>query len=268
MYSRTHVLVPSFVIARSASPCIMKSLLLLGTRSRPIKIKKHLNRANECTPWSTNRPYVRIVYRFIFPSAPLPFFLAQRLSLFPLFFFHKLISHVICRAGPSLKRPRPPEKESLLQQNQHGGGVNDTTFRIDSTAKAKTIPEPGHKHNNHHHQHHQHQQCPPYSLKAPSLPWLKDRFYLNVLPCQKLRRGGRVQGAGVGVGVRVGDSGIDAGGWMDKGVGDGKGKEREEGGLLFSLERLVAVLSGEGWPDIEAAVFGTFSINMRYGTVL
>ena len=35
-------------------------------------------------------------------------------------------------------------------------------------------------------------------------------------------------------------------------------------GPFFSLERLVEIVNGEGWPGIKAAVFGTFSLEMGY----
>ena len=38
-------------------------------------------------------------------------------------------------------------------------------------------------------------------------------------------------------------------------------------GPLFSLERLLGVVRGKGWPGVKAAIFGTFSIDIRYGTV-
>ena len=42
------------------------------------------------------------------------------------------------------------------------------------------------------------------------------------------------------------------------------GSDREP---FFSLERLLEVVNGEGWPGVKAAIFGTFSIDIRYGAV-
>lgn len=59
-----------------------------------------------------------------------------------------------------------------------------------------------------------------------SLPWLADRFYLNLLPP-----------------LRGGSSSSND---------------------FFSLEKLVHVVSGDGRPGIKAAIFGTFSLEMGY----
>lgn len=78
-----------------------------------------------------------------------------------------------------------------------------------------------------------------------SLPWLPDRFYVNVIA--GARDGREQQGRG--------------GGGIEAGYGDSSG--RDGGRHFFSLERLVEVVTGDGWPGIKAAVFGTFSVDMR-----
>lgn len=90
---------------------------------------------------------------------------------------------------------------------------------------------------------------PPLLPPPLCLPWLPDRFYINEI-------------AGV-VGEHREEEEVkaqDGCGEGRMGGGGGGGRRRK---ITFSLGKLVEVVNADGWPGIKAAVFGTFSLEMR-----
>ncbi|CAM9232085.1 unnamed protein product [Ectocarpus sp. 13 AM-2016] len=94
-----------------------------------------------------------------------------------------------------------------------------------------------------------------------SLPWLADRFYLNVTPAvRESEQNGQGKDWKISQDTNVkyesNRSGSKYGGGGDS-VGRGYAN-----GPFFSLERLVDVVSGNGGPGIKAAIFGTMSLQI------
>lgn len=167
----------------------------------------------------------------------------------------------------SLKRPRAlaVETESLPQARQFGGSDSEPPLL---SARAENTGTPRRQHERQHQQQHQpdnvHDGCRDGDGSLP-LPWLADRFYLNVLASlrdgqqsdwQLSRDSKRSSGNcssdnnDINSNSHRSDGSVTEGGY--------------ENGPFFSLERLVEVVSGDGRPGIKAALFGTFSLEMGY----
>ncbi|CBJ30303.1 conserved unknown protein [Ectocarpus siliculosus] len=94
-----------------------------------------------------------------------------------------------------------------------------------------------------------------------SLPWLADRFYLNVIPAvRESERNGQGEDWKISQDTNVKSESNRSGSKHDGG-GDSVGRGYANG-PFFSLERLVDVVSGKGGPGIKAAIFGTMSLQI------
>ncbi|CAM9674215.1 unnamed protein product, partial [Ectocarpus sp. 8 AP-2014] len=94
-----------------------------------------------------------------------------------------------------------------------------------------------------------------------SLPWLADRFYLNVIPVvRESERNGQGEDWKISQDTNVKSESNRSGSKHDGG-GDSVGRGYANG-PFFSLERLVDVVSGNGGPGIKAAIFGTMSLQI------
>lgn len=88
------------------------------------------------------------------------------------------------------------------------------------------------------------------------LPWLPDRFYLDAIAgIDDAREGHREEE----------DEEEEAFGERRVRERDVREVTEERAALQrrFSLQELVGVVTGAGWPGIRAAIFGTFSLDMR-----
>lgn len=166
------------------------------------------------------------------------------------------VSRLYSSSGPgsstSLKRPRPVEEREYPLQTQHS---EDRTDSASTAAMEPPTPRtPAHAiatvtrqleqqpHNN------SRSEC---SRDVLSLPWLADRFYLNVLNCRGKGKGDwqlERDSSSNNEHLSSGDDGTETGGYAN--------------GPFFSLERLVEVVSDGGGPGMKAAIFGTFSLDM------
>lgn len=157
----------------------------------------------------------------------------------------------------SLKRPRAAAGAESLRRERHNGGRHTEMPMLESARAANTSTPQYQQHNS--------GSDDDGGGGGLSLPWLADRFYLNVLASlrggqQSDGRLARDSGGGCSGGCSSGSSnsssnGVDTGGYAEGEYANGP---------FFSLERLVEVVSGDDWPDIKAALFGTFSLEIGY----
>ena len=162
------------------------------------------------------------------------------------------------------------EAESLPQARHSGDGNGDTQPPLLSSLAANAGTPQQHQQQQHHLRHDSGGgDASSEGGGNLSLPWLADRFYLNVL--SSLRDGQLsdwwlVRGSG-------GSDGGSGGGSSSNNNRDNSSSDRGDGGYaaggyeheygpFFSLERLVEVVSGDSGPGIKAALFGTFSLEM------
>ncbi|CAN0233857.1 unnamed protein product [Pylaiella littoralis] len=198
-------------------------------------------------------------------------------------------------SSTSLKRPRPVEKENPAQPQHSGDGTDSATAALETSTPSAPAPAPVHamspftqqlKQQKRQQQQHQQQQQlnshngsggrPRHIRSNVSLPWLADRFYLNVLASMR-EDGCRRKGQGGGSDWRVGQDSSSRNNNNSSNNNNnnnnnsnsrrGGGEDYPEAGgyangPFFSLERLVEVVSDEGWPGIKAAIFGTFSLDI------
>eukprot|EP00903_Cladosiphon_okamuranus_P020333 g18655.t1 len=162
-----------------------------------------------------------------------------------------------------------------LPQARHLGGCNSESPLL--SARAENTGTPRQHQHLHQHQHQQQEQQQQQDSNVDnggrevddslSLPWLADRFYLNVLASLRddpqsdwpLARHSK-SGSGS---VNCSSTNNDTNGNSDRSDrGFTEGGHMYENGPFFSLERLVDVVSGDGRPGIKAALFGTFSLEM------
>lgn len=195
-------------------------------------------------------------------------------------------------AGHALKRPRHATPNNSDNNNNSNSDTDDGPSHASSKGSLESppyIPSPRPP-----------QPPPPHEL---FLPWLPDRFYVNAIAAEsdpiekeskraeedeKLDEGstgersmaarccrvkvGAMEGEAGDVGA-MGRNGRVEGGDEGKDKGGGRWQQQRqrqcEVRRTFSLAKLVEVVSGGGgggedWPGIKAAVFGTFSMDMRY----
>lgn len=177
--------------------------------------------------------------------------------------------------GPrSLKRPRSAENNPLRhtlrgddRKESREPAMNVSTQAAAAAAASDISQQPRRPHLPQH-QHHRPQKGSRGTGGGDgghdiSLPWLPDRFYLNVIPAVR-----ESQQNGQGEDWRVSqDANVkiesNRSGSNDGGGGDSVGRGYANG-PFFSLERLVDVVSGNGGPGIKAAIFGTMSLQIGY----
>lgn len=177
--------------------------------------------------------------------------------------------------GPrSLKRPRPAENNPLRQtrrgddrKESREPAMNVSTQAAAAAPASEISQQPRRPHRQQHQQHRPQQDSRGTGGGIGghdlSLPWLADRFYLNVMPAvRESERNGQGEDWKVSQDANV-KAESNRSGSNYCGASDSVGRGYANG-PFFSLERLVDVVGGNGGPGIEAAIFGTMSLQIGY----